>query len=180
MFHALLVGPLEDEELFAELIPQGNRVIAKEAAGWPLLDQTLEYPRQVLDATIPLHVVGGSEWAKDMSFDFVMRVGGRPLTPRGIVSWGDMEIDQEGAIHILVFAGTDRRGRNVDGIWYLKVSPAGAVGRPIKLKDPTRDDGGQASRRLTLSADGEPFAMWTDAEGLRIETLAPLEQLSLP
>lgn len=180
MFHAILVGPLEDEGLFAEMVPQAGRVIAREAAGWPLLDQTLEYPPGALDATIPLHVMGPNGWAVDISFEFVMRLGSRRLTSPGIVSWGDMEIDHEGAIHLLVFAGTDRRRKNVDGLWYLKVSPEGDVGRLVKLREPERDDGSQASRRLTLSANGEPFVMWTDAEGLRIETLAPLENRSLP
>lgn len=180
MFHSILVGPLEDEELFVELVPQAGRIIARGTAGWPLLDQTLEYPPGALDATIPLHVVGLNGWAIDISFEFVMELGSRRLTPPGIVSWGDMEIDHEGAIHLLVFAGTDRRGKNVDGLWYLKVSPDGDVGRLVKLRQPERDDGTQTSRRLTLSDAGEPFVMWTDSDGLRIETLTPLESLSLP
>lgn len=179
MFHAILVGASGDEELFAELVPQAGHIIAREAAGWPLLEQTLEYPPGALDATIPLHVAGPNGWVVDISFEFVMRVGSRRISPPGIVSWGDMEIDHEGAIHLLVFAGTDRRRKNVDGLWYLKVSPEGEVGRMVKLKGPERDDGSQTSRRLTLSHAGEPFVMWTDSDGLRIETMTPLESLSV-
>jgi hypothetical protein len=179
MFHATLTGPLEDEEVFVELVPRGDRVEAKEVSGWPIGDGVLEYPESALDATIPLRESGSQGWSKDIRFRFSMKVNGRRITPTGVVSWGDMEIDPAGAIHFLLFAGTYNKAAQ-DGLWYLKVSPEGEVGRPIKLADPERDDGGQTSRRLTLSATGEPFAMWTDRRGLTVESLKPLEAASLP
>lgn len=180
VFGTAFVGPLEDEEVFLELPLSGTgAIVANRVDGWPLLDGTLLYP-EYEEMTIPLEFSSGVDaWKVDIRFRLRQRVDDRRRQRKGVVTWANFEIDHHGGLHLLIFSGTFGRHRN-DGWWYLKVGPDGTVGDPIRLRDPERDDEGQQPRRLTLDASGEPYAMWTDNEGVVIESLEVLESRSLP
>lgn len=181
IFSSAFVGPLEEVEQFVEIeLPPNGPALATEAEGWPLGAGLLRVTNSYEELTIPLdYVAPVGSWSKKVRFVLRQRVAGETKSKNGSISWADMEIDPEGAIHLVVFAGT-YGGQRDDGSWYLKVGPNGTVGRPIRLRDPERDDQGQAPRRLTLDARGTPFAMWADRGAVVIESLALLEQRSLP
>lgn len=181
-FGAAFAGSrLSEYETFIEVfITDEDPLRAQEAEGWPTPTGTLLFPDFAGDTLIPLEVDGPEPWSREVHFDLRQKFNGRWKTKNGVVSWGDIEIDHEGAIHLIVSAGTFGKEPRGSYYWYLKAGPDGTVGRPIRLREPDRDDGGQQLRRLTLDADGEPFAMWTEQEGLVIESLVELETQSLP
>jgi hypothetical protein len=76
--------------------------------------------------------------------------------------------DQPWAVERVAFGKLPR-----EGYWYLRVSSAGEVGRPVRLRDPRRSDD-QRQRHLALDEEGRPFYMIPGRRALLIQNLSSL------
>lgn len=142
---------------------------AEKVPGRPFRDGWLHFQGFAGARVVPLKVASSDyEWSKEIRFTLKQRVGKKTVRKRGNVSW-ELEIGPDGSIHLLLFAGTYGKSR-VDGYWYLRVAPDGAVGTPTKLAGPRTDDD-QQTRRLTLDQHGDPLLMWAGRRGVLIEAL---------
>lgn len=180
LFSSAFVGPvITEREQFVEIaLTADGPARASDSDGWPAGDGLLLVTNSSEELTIPL-VLPDAGLSQKLTFVLRQRIANRVKTKNGTISWGNMEVADDGAIHFIIAAGTYGKEPE-DGLWYLKVGSDGTVGAPIRLRDAERDNHGQAPRVLTLDHDGRPFAMWTDGDALVIESLAPVETKSLP
>jgi hypothetical protein len=121
---------------------------------------------------IPVSVSSSTQnWNVQIEAKLVDKIRGEEKAVQGSVS-REIQIDDRGFIHLLLFAGTSRKPLR-DGYWYLRVGPHGSVGDPIPLGSPPIPDD-QQTRHLSLDSHGVPLLMWPDKKGVGIISLKGL------
>lgn len=171
----LFAGRAHNQEVDSVIpIPaSGHKAPAREVPGRPFLDGWLSYRelRHRRWNVIPLSARSSElAWDVNIRFRFEQRIDGEIISPEGVVVYLDAEVDDRGWIHYVLFAGTwgeDPR----DGFWYLRVSPTGKVGMPVRLAQTMDDEEDRVNRHLTLGPDGQPLTMWLDRQALVVETV---------
>ncbi|MQA98793.1 MAG: hypothetical protein GEU78_00630 [Actinobacteria bacterium] len=163
------------EDFVEEEVPIGvplspaDRGNASEVPGRPFLNGWFVFEDFRGDQVIPLGVRSAEyDWFQEVEFRLQVPDRTDGGEKKGQVSW-ELEIDPDGTLHLLIFAGTYGRGA-VDGYWYLTVEADGRVGQPQRLSGPSEPDD-QQTRHLSLDPQGDPVLMWARGDGVEFETL---------
>lgn len=158
------------EEVSVEIVPSRDEVWeATETRGWQVAGGWLRFG-EFEPMTIPLELIRDDGTVdRKIEFRIFLKRNGQLVPRNGHISW-EVEVDQAGVVHLLIFAGTFGHERT-DGYWYLTVSPEGDVGEVIPLVGPGAPDD-QQGRQLSLDDEGTPLAMWMTSGGIRIEDLS--------